>query len=53
MFTQNFVNLDRPLTEAHTDVGHFYKHNDTGETFISITTIFKLLDKKELVVHND
>ena len=43
MFTKNFTKVNRPLEEAHTSNGHFYKHKKTGETFTSITTLFKIL----------
>lgn len=42
MFKLDLVKMERPLIEAHTDEGHFYKHNTTNETYISITTVFKL-----------
>ena len=42
MFTQNITKIDRPLEEAHTNEGHFYKHTKTGETYTSITTLFKM-----------
>ena len=47
MFDHNFVKFERPLESAHTKDGHYYKHKVTGKTYVSITTIFKLLDPKD------
>ena len=47
MFSHVKHKIDRPFVEtAHTEEGHFYK-TESGKTYPSITTVFRLLDDKK------
>ena len=47
MFSNIKHKIDRPFVEtAHTEEGHFYK-TESGKTYPSITTVWKVLDTKE------
>ena len=47
MFSNIKHKIDRPFVEtAHTEEGHFYK-TESGKTYPSITTVFRLLDDKK------
>jgi len=47
MFIHVNHKISRPFVEtAHTDEGHFYK-TESGKTYPSVTTVFRLLDTRE------